>query len=246
LLFRANDSAESAHQFQKLFGNKIRKQIAGRGVLGHRPEIYNSVARQMNSSRTMRKLNDVVVLMTTSNSPFSTAAIFVAAGTWQRISKELYRMKKTIVCALLILTMVCCGTAMYAQAQDGSTEGQSGMSQGMGQGGQHHTPMSTDDRLQHMTKMLNLTSDQQTKIRPILDNESTQMQALRADTSMSREDKMSKMRSIRENSMSQINPILTTEQQQKWQQMQSQHMHQQGGGAMGAPGGDQGAPPPQQ
>jgi protein CpxP len=199
----------------------------------------------MNSSRMLRKLNAVVVMMTTSNSPFSTAAIFVAAGAWQRVSKEFHRMKKVMICALLTMAMVCCGTALFAQMQDGSSQGQTGMGQGMGQSGQHRQPMSTDDRLQHMTQMLNLTSDQQTKIRPILDNEAQQMQTLRGDTSMSRDDKMTKMRSIRENTMSQITPILTSEQQQKWTQMQSQHMHQPGG-AMGAPGGEQGAPPPQQ
>ena len=114
------------------------------------------------------------------------------------------------------------------------------MGQGMGQGGMQRMPMSTDERLAHMTQMLNLTTDQQAKIRPILDNESQQMQTLRSDSSMSREDKMTKMRSIRENSMTQITPILTPDQQKKWEQMQSS--------AHGPPGGlaPQGAPPPQQ
>ena len=48
---------------------------------------------------------------------------------------------------------------------------------------------------------------------------------------------------IRESTNSQISPILTSDQQQKWQQMQTQHMRPQGA-PMGAPGGDQGAPPP--
>lgn len=188
----------------------------------------------MNNSRMLRRLNAVVVLMTTSNSPFSTAAVFVAAGAWQRVSKEFHRMKKAMICALLTVAMACCGTALYAQMQD---SGQGGGQQ------QRRGPMSTDDRLQHLTQMLNLTSDQQTKIRPILENESTQMQALRGDTSMSRDDKMTKMKSIRESTNSQISPILTSDQQQKWQQMQTQHMRPQGA-PMGAPGGDQGAPPP--
>jgi hypothetical protein len=98
----------------------------------------------MNSSRLLRRLNAVVVLMTTSNAPFSTAAIFVAAGAWQRFSKEFTRMKKAMICALLSLTMVCCGTALYAQMQDGSSPGQSGsgmgQGQGMGQGSMRHTP----------------------------------------------------------------------------------------------------------
>jgi len=198
----------------------------------------------MNSSRLLRRINAVVVLMTTSNSPFSTAAIFVAAGAWQRFSKEFTRMKKAMICALLSLTLVCCGTALYAQTQDGSSQSQGGMGQGMGQGGMQHMPMSTDERLAHMTQMLNLTTDQQAKIRPILDNESQQMQTLRSDSSMSRDDKMTKMRSIRESSMTQITPILTPDQQKKWEQMQAQHKGSMGPGM--SPGAAQGAPPPQQ
>ena len=211
--------------------------MAGRGVS---EDIRNPAlgCQKMNDSRVLRKLNAVVLLMTTSSSPFSTAAVFVAVGAWQRVSKEFYRMKKAMICALLTVAMSCCGMALYAQAQDSPQ----GMGQGMG--GQRHAPMSTDERLQHMTQMLSLTSDQQTKIRPILDSESTQMQSLRSDTSMSRDDKMMKMRSIRETTNSQITPILTTEQQQKWQQMQAQHRPPQGGPGMGAPAGDQGAPPP--
>ncbi len=113
--------------------------------------------------------------------------------------------------------MACCGTALYAQMQD---SGQAPPSAQAG-GSMQRMPTTADQRLQHMTQMLNLSSDQQTKIRPILDNESQQMQALRSDTSMSREDRMAKMKSIREATNSQITPILTSEQQQKWSQMQS-------------------------
>lgn len=154
-------------------------------------------------------------------------------------------MKKAMICALLSLTMVCCGTALYAQMQDGSSQGQSGgMGQGMGQGGMHRMPMTTDEHLAHLTQMLNLTTDQQAKIRPILDNESQQMQTLRSDSSMSRDDKMTKMRSIRENTMSQITPILTPDQQKKWEQMQAEHKGSMGPGM--SPGAVQGTPPPQQ
>lgn len=163
--------------------------------------------------------------MTTSNSPFSAAVIFVATGALQRVSKEFCRMKKVMICALLTMALVCCGTTVFAQMQE----------PGQGSGAQHRMPMSTDERLQHMTQLLNLTSDQQTKLRPILDNETQQMQALRTDTSMSRDDKMTRMRSIRQTTNSQINPILTSDQQQKWAQMQSQHMRPPAGAPPPAP-----------
>ncbi len=175
----------------------------------------------------LRQLNAVLVLMTASSSPFSTAAMFVATSAWQTVSKEFYRMKRSLVCALLTLALACCGTALYAQ-QDNM--GQSGGAQ---QG--HRTPMSPEQRLDHMTKMLNLTPDQQEKIKPILENQSTQMQSMRQDATMSRDDRMAKAQQLRQTTDDQIKAVLTPEQQQKWSQMQSKHE-----GAMG-----QGHPVPQ-
>ncbi len=171
----------------------------------------------------LRQLNAVLVLMTTSSSPFSTAAIFAATSAWRTLSKEFFRMKKSLICALLTLALTCCGTALYAQ--------QDTMSQGAPQASEHRMP-SADQRLQRMTKMLNLTPDQQAKIKPILDNEQTQMQGLHQDSSLSRDDRMSKAQSIRQGSNTEIQQILTPDQQQKWTQMQ-QERH----GGMGQGGG---------
>ncbi len=180
-----------------------------------------------------RQLNSLLLLMTTSGSPFSTAALYVAAGAWQTVAKEFDRMKRSLVCALLAGAMACCGTALYAQ--------QDTMSQGGPPAGHHM--MSPDQRLQHMTKMLNLTADQQQKIKPILENESTQMQSLHQDTSMSRDDRMSKMQQIRQGTNEQINGVLTPEQQQKFQQMQAQQREHMGHGAGAGQAQPQQAPP---
>ena len=48
-----------------------------------------------------------------------------------------------------------------------------------------HGPMSPDDQVARMTKRYNLSSDQQTQIKPILTNQQQQMQALRQDTTLS-------------------------------------------------------------
>jgi hypothetical protein len=83
--------------------------------------------------------------------------------------------------------------------------------------------MSADQRLEMLSKQLNLSSDQQQQIKPILENESQQMQSLHSDTSLSQQDRMGKMQAIRENTNSQIKPILTPDQQAKWQQMMERH-----------------------
>lgn len=108
-------------------------------------------------------------------------------------------------------------------------------------GGQwsHGQPPTVDQRLQRMTQQLELTGDQQGKIKPILENESTQMQSLRADSSLSQEDRMAKMKQIRETTASQINPILNADQQKKYGEMMS-HM----GRGRGGPAQGQTPPPP--
>jgi len=180
-----------------------------------------------------RQLNTMLVLMTTSSSPFSAVAVFLATGAWQKVSKEFYGMKKSIFCALLAVAMACGASAVYAQDN---------MSQG-GAAGEHHQPMSADRRLEHMTKMLNLTTDQQAKIKPLLETEQTQMQSLRSDSSLSPDDRRAKAQQLRESTHQQINGILTAEQQQKWQQMQERQRERMGHGGMGT--GATQAPPQQ-
>ena len=93
-----------------------------------------------------------------------------------------------------------------------------------------------------MTQQLNLTSEQQTQIKPILESESQQMQELRGNTSLSQQDRMAKMQEIRQTTASQIKPILNADQQTKFEQM----MSRQGRGGHGGhgSGAGQGAPPP--
>ena len=198
----------------------------------------------MNLSRMIRRLNDVVVLMTTSNSPFSMAAMFVVTGAWQRVSKEFCKMKKAFLCSVLSGTLVLCGTALYAQ-QDNMGQGQ--MSQG--QMGEHHAMPTPEQRLDHLTKVLNLNSDQQQKIKPMLEQEQQQMQTLHQDTSMTRPDRMSKMRQIRQSTDDQIKSVLTSDQQTKFTQMRERQMERmeqrRQGGSMGQGSGMGQSQPPQ-
>ncbi len=115
-----------------------------------------------------------------------------------------------------------------AFAQD-STATQSAPDQN--QNGMHHGrgPMSPDQELTHLTKRLSLTSDQQSQIKPILQDRHDQMMSLHQDSSMSREDRMSKMRSLDENSNSKLEAVLTPDQKTKYEQMiadRKQHMQE--------------------
>lgn len=85
-----------------------------------------------------------------------------------------------------------------------------------------HGPMTPEDQLARMTKQLQLTDEQQAKIKPIIEEQHKQMGDLRQDTSMSREDRFAKFREIREQLNEKIKPILTADQQKKWQKIQEE------------------------
>ena len=139
------------------------------------------------------------------------------------------RRNFALLAAGALLAMLC----LPALAQSGEQpqpqeQTQSGKSGHMGRRGGMGNP---DEALQHMTKQLNLTSEQQEKVRPILENQFKQMQAVRQDTSLSRQDRMSKMRSLHQDTMSQIKPLLNSDQQQKLDQMMSQRQGRRRRGA---------------
>lgn len=138
-------------------------------------------------------------------------------------------MKKTFLYAVAIFALLAASTAVFAQ-----------MPQGQDQGGGPRQPMTADQRLQRMSQQLNLSGAQQQQIKPILENESKQMQALRDDTSLSQDDRRSKMMAIRQESSSQIKPILNADQQKQYDEMMSRG---RGRGPGGPP--PQGQPPQQ-
>jgi len=112
--------------------------------------------------------------------------------------------------------------------------------------GGHRGMMDPAQQLDGMTKRYNLSADQQTQLKPILASQQQQMQALRGDSSLSRDDRMAKMQSIHADTKTKIEAVLNDDQkkefeadQQKMQERMQQRM--QGGGG---PGG--GGPPPQQ
>lgn len=147
---------------------------------------------------------------------------------------------------LLIATMLAglclgLGTAIAQENQEQSPQGPPpGMGEHMG-----HRPMmpSVADRIKHLTQKLNLTDDQQAKLKPILEDQRKQMEQIHNDSSLSREDRFSKMQQVRASSDTQIKAVLTADQQKKFDKMrEEQRGHMRWGGQ--SPGGQkpEGAP----
>jgi Spy/CpxP family protein refolding chaperone len=73
----------------------------------------------------------------------------------------------------------------------------------------------TEMRLEEMTKRLNLTKEQQEAIKPIIQDEHKQIEAVMKDETLSREQKHPKMQEIRKATMAKIDAQLTPEQLEK-------------------------------
>ncbi len=135
----------------------------------------------------------------------------------------------------LLATGLTLGTAAAFAQQDSPAPDASAQS---GHGRMGRQPMTPDEQVARMTKRYNLSADQQTQIKPIVADTQQQMMALRQDSSMSRDDKMAKMKSIHEDANTKISAILNDSQKQKFtedQQKMQERMMQRGGGAPGGP-----------
>lgn len=138
------------------------------------------------------------------------------------------------VAALLYMVIPC------APAQEAGTNDQQPAASEHAHGHGHMDPAKHAAML---AKRLNLNSDQQSKVEDILKSQQSQMEGLRSDTSLSKEDRHSKMMEIHKTSTDQIRGLLDPDQQKKWDEMQSkqeqrmqEHHHQP------APGGTSSSP----
>jgi periplasmic protein CpxP/Spy len=82
------------------------------------------------------------------------------------------------------------------------------------------------DRMQKLSQELNLTADQQAKIKPIFQQAHAQAKTIHQDTTLNKDQKMAKMKELHQNAMAQMNEILTPEQQATWKQLREQRRAQ--------------------
>jgi Spy/CpxP family protein refolding chaperone len=117
-------------------------------------------------------------------------------------------------CLLVLLAVGLISIAApFAAAQDSPPA--------QGNGGWHHGPPDPAQRTQELTKKLNLTSDQQTKVQGIFQSEHSQMESLRQDSSLSQQDRHAKMMEIHKGTDAQVRALLDSTQQKKWDEMQA-------------------------
>jgi hypothetical protein len=133
-------------------------------------------------------------------------------------------------------------------AQDASTNAPAGGPPAGAPGGQMRG-QNVDLMLQRLTTRLNLTPDEQAKVKPILEKQMQQMAALRV---VAPEDRRAKMIALRQEMLTNMEAVLDTNQFALYQQMSPlRRRPMMGQGGPGGFGGNTNAPaaptpPPQQ
>ncbi|HEX5282606.1 MAG TPA: hypothetical protein VFW30_00680 [Bryocella sp.] len=144
-----------------------------------------------------------------------------------------------LVCGL---SVAAAGAAVAQdQAPPPPPQGQVGPPNGGGARG----GMDPGRRLERMKHELNLTDDQTSQVKAILEDGRTKMEALRSNSSLSQEDRRSQGMSLRKAENDKIEALLTPDQKTKFATMQ-EHMRNRmrNGSPEGAPAGGPPPPPP--
>ncbi len=129
-----------------------------------------------------------------------------------------------------VAVLLTFGLALMAQSEQAP---------GPPQGRRGQMMQTPEERLDRLSKDLNLTDDQKAKIKPILEKEADQRKALMEDQSTSREDRRAKFMELQQKTHEDIKAVLTPDQQKKLDEMRPRR----GPGGPGGRGGPGGPPP---
>ncbi|HZV35432.1 MAG TPA: hypothetical protein VFB72_12740 [Verrucomicrobiae bacterium] len=145
--------------------------------------------------------------------------------------------KLGLIAAIALGGLMACGP--IARAQDKATPPPPA-------GGDNTTPPPRARRgrgnaLQAMLAKLDLTDEQKEKAKPVVEDHNKQMRDLFQDSSLSREDKRDKMKTINEATNAKLKEILTADQYTKLLDLEKQMMNRP---RRGGEGGGPGTPPP--
>ena len=121
--------------------------------------------------------------------------------------------------SVMLLSTFLFALGAFAFQSGSGQEANQGHGQGQGQG---RGMPSVEDHVKLLTEKLDLTADQQAKAKTILEDQRQQMDAIRKDDSLSREDKMSKARALREAAQAKVREVLNDDQKKKLDQLEQE------------------------
>jgi hypothetical protein len=127
----------------------------------------------------------------------------------------MYTTKATIVLGALLSAGM-----LFAQAPDGNQAPAASNPQvAQSQPGNHQRTFDPNRMADHLGKRLGLSSDQVAQITPILAARQQQMQSLRADASLTLQDRHTKVRTLMQDTNSKLEAVMNDTQKQKFEQM---------------------------
>lgn len=155
-------------------------------------------------------------------------------------------MKRTLTMLALAGSLAFGLNAVPLFAQDAPPPPPPPMQQGMGgmhhgmRGGMHARRMSPERQLEHMTKMLDLSAEQQAKLKPILEARDQKMRTMWKEHAEQMRQMREQMMAANQESKTQVDAVLTPAQQQKLdammqRRMERMHEHWQGRGMQPPP-----------
>ena len=129
---------------------------------------------------------------------------------------------------MLLGALLATGAA-FAQAPDQNPQSSAAQATQNGKQAREHKAPDPDRMAKHLGKKLNLSDDQVTQIKPVLEDRMQKMQALRADTTLSQQDRRTKVHEIMQDSNTKIEAVLNDTQKQQFEQlMQQRRDHRKG------------------
>ena len=136
-------------------------------------------------------------------------------------------MNKNTPILVLSFALLAALVALPCVAQTSPADQAASQASSAAQAAQDSTSQVADaskvqERLQKLSSELNLTDDQKAKIKPILQNEVSQAKTVRNDNSLSADQRQAQMKDIHSSAKSQINEILTPDQQKKLAAMRAE------------------------
>jgi len=143
-------------------------------------------------------------------------------------------MNRNLLAVTLILAIS--GGVALAQQTAPPPSGQPGPN------GFHHHGPNPEREAKHLSKMLNLTPDQASKLEPILANRDQQMKAIHSNGQLTQEAAREQMKALHQTTEQQLAGVLSPEQLQQMKQMH--HGPHGGRGQWQGGGAPQGQPQP--
>lgn len=95
----------------------------------------------------------------------------------------------------------------------------------------HHRMHNPHKQAEHLGRKLGLSSDQTSRLEPILVQRREQAKAIRQNTSLTPDQRREQMRDLHRKTTQQIAGLLTPDQMQQWKSMRKEHHRQREGTA---------------